>query len=562
MKFTKIAAAALALIMLAGCSAAEKTPGTASDPQNQQIKEEKIDNTYEYIKNAAEKTAGRESYEFKAVGFGTGNRYDENSEQIEYTYRKEYNFACRVIPEVKIEYGKVIMQDDHKSELDVREFILTNGEGNDVHMDNIRALYSTPLNIVSHEGFADFVKPDTQLSKSEDGYNYVEFCTDFGNLVEFSTGEIRGYDRSKPVMMRFYVDGEGFLCRMEYDTAVKQDGSGLVYTTSFEYKNLSDGAIPQRIGPEVSTAPAGEFPAGRDNSTLTADMIYRPEFTLTREEAAKYENSMAIGHYDAVALTSSGKVLHAGEDGHPDPATVEGWSDIVSIDNEVGGVAAVTSDGRVLLSGFETESYQNWDLSQFTDIKTVHLGRKTLYGLKNDGTVVATGENSFAVSGWSGITQLSVGGDGSDIVVGLKADGTVIAEGKGTEEAWGWTDIAMVSAGRYHVIALKNDGTAVACGKSDDNQDRGDRAVGDWSDLVAVKAGNMVSYGIKSDGTVVACGMDHYNVLRVTEWNRIVAIYTGNICAVGLRADGKFITVGGSNYDELDFKEENWNLIG
>ncbi len=562
MKLKRLAVLFLASLMLAGCGGT--APGTEGNgPTKQEAKDEKIDDVYAYITKAAEKTAARERYEFTAVGFGIGTHYDTSGEQVEeveHVYYNEYFYAAAG----EIGYIAVTRQSSHEAESTTREFMVFNGsEDNTRYLETVGTLYSVPLNIAAHPRFADYVTPQSELKKSEDGLNYVEFCTTFGNLVEFSTGEIRGYNISKPVMMRFYVDADGFLCRMEYDTAAKEDGTGDVYTNSFSYTELSDGAIPQDVHGFSEHTESREFPAGRDNSTLTADMIIRTPLTLTAEDARKYAGSMAIGHYDGIALTSDGRVLHAGEDGHPDPAVVEGWSDVVCIDNEVGGAAAVTSDGRVLLSGFETESYENWDLTQFTDIKTVGIGRKTLYGLKNDGTVVATGEEAYVVSGWSGIKELSVGGDGSDIVVGLKHDGTVIAHGMdGVLDANNWTDITQISAGRYHVAGLKSDGTAVACGRTDDKQDKGDRAVSGWSDLVYVRAGNMVTYGLKNDGTLVACGIDHYNVLRVTEWEHIVGIYTGNICAVGLRADGSLITVGGSNYDELAFKTEGWNLIG
>jgi hypothetical protein len=49
----------------------------------------------------------------------------------------------------------------------------------------------------------------------------------------------------------------------------------------------------------------------------------------------------------------------------------------------------------------------------------------------------------------------------------VKADGTVVATGYnpyGQCEVSGWSDIVAVSAGSYHTVGLKSDGTVVAVG--------------------------------------------------------------------------------------------------
>ena len=54
-------------------------------------------------------------------------------------------------------------------------------------------------------------------------------------------------------------------------------------------------------------------------------------------------------------------------------------------------------------------------------------------GIKKDGTVVFTGENTFGklnISDWTDITQVSVNGNHT---VGLKSDGTVIAVGDNSD---------------------------------------------------------------------------------------------------------------------------------
>jgi hypothetical protein len=90
-----------------------------------------------------------------------------------------------------------------------------------------------------------------------------------------------------------------------------------------------------------------------------------------------------------------------------------------------------------------------------------------MVGLKDGGTVVATGDNSWGqcnVGRWRGITQVAAG---YTCTVGAGDDGTVVAVGRkgfGESDVGTWTDIVQVAAGMSHMVGLKSDGTVVAAG--------------------------------------------------------------------------------------------------
>ena len=72
-----------------------------------------------------------------------------------------------------------------------------------------------------------------------------------------------------------------------------------------------------------------------------------------------------------------------------------------------------------------------------------------------------------------------------------------------------------VSAGDYHTVGLKADGTVVAVG---DNRN-GRCNVQGWSDIVAVSAGGgSHTVGLKADGTVVAVGSNSQGQCGVQDW--------------------------------------------
>ena len=73
-----------------------------------------------------------------------------------------------------------------------------------------------------------------------------------------------------------------------------------------------------------------------------------------------------------------------------------------------------------------------------------------------------------------------------------------------------WEQVAdreTVSAGSWHTVGLKSDGTVVAVGYNDYVQ----CDAADWTDIVAVSAGWYHTVGLKSDGTVESAG-DNYLV--------------------------------------------------
>ena len=138
--------------------------------------------------------------------------------------------------------------------------------------------------------------------------------------------------------------------------------------------------------------------------------------------------------------------------------------------------------------------------------------------------------------------------------VGLKADGTVIAVGSngwGQCDVSGWTDIVAISAGYYHTVGLRADGTVVTVGWNKDGQ----CDVSGWTDIVAISACGGYTVGLKADGTVVAVGSSKYGQYDVSGWTDIVAISAGSFYTVGLKADGTVVAVGHNEDGQCDVSD-------
>lgn len=301
---------------------------------------------------------------------------------------------------------------------------------------------------------------------------------------------------------------------------------------------------------------AGNAPAGNDdqtpggsNSGLTGNDKPNTDLIGGNTEPEKLTTAVALKYahcYDSkinrrIALNENGTPYVFVANGYSDHENAKQWTNLKGVEISAEVLYGVKKDGSlVVLTPAITLNKLNWDYSAFTDLIQVESAHNhAIYGLKSDGTVVATGDKAHDVSDWTDIVLLSAGGDSNNMIMGLKADGTVVIEGDDAVlGAAQWTDIVHISAGRFHAAGVKSDGTVVTVGrpyKAEDG-DKGEFDVSGWTDIVYVAAENQTTYGLKSDGTVVCTG---YNAKdSYAEWKDIICIYPSFNAIVGLKADG------------------------
>ena len=233
--------------------------------------------------------------------------------------------------------------------------------------------------------------------------------------------------------------------------------------------------------------------------------------------------------------------------GYSDHEKAMEWTGMKAVEISTEVLYGLKNDGTLtVLCPLLLRSKLNWDYSAFTDLIQIETSdNHAIYGLKKDGTVVATGDKAHNVSGWTDVVLLSAGGDSKNMIMGLKSDGTVLIAGdEAVLGAAQWTDIVHISAGRFHAAGVKSDGTVVTVGRPLDAEkgDVGEFDVSDWTDIVYVVAENQTTYGLKSDGTVVATGRNVKD--SYSKWTDILCIYAGFNGLVGLRSDGTLTCLG------------------
>ncbi|AEC01473.1 fimbrillin family protein [Parasphaerochaeta coccoides] len=308
----------------------------------------------------------------------------------------------------------------------------------------------------------------TMILKTDD----TLWATGWNNVGQLGDGTTD--DRSTPVPVWDSTDGSVKMTGVKEVSAggshtmiLKKDGT-LWATGDNQYGQLGDGTIITRTTPvqvKASTA---------DNDFMT-------------DVAA-----VSAGDYHTMILKKDGTLWATG-------------------DNQYGQLGDGTS-GAVNNKSTPVRVKDTSDGSGFmTDVAAVYAGTNHTMILKNNGTLWATGRNDFG--------QL---GDGTTGTVNNK--NTPVRVKDTTDGSGFMTDVAAVSAGGTHTMILKKDGTLWATGSSID----GKLGVGDYndrntpvqvssmgSDVAAVSAGKYHTMIVKKNGTLWATGNNVYGQLGV-----------------------------------------------
>lgn len=136
--------------------------------------------------------------------------------------------------------------------------------------------------------------------------------------------------------------------------------------------------------------------------------------------------------------------------------------------------------------------------------------------------------------------------------IALKSDGTVLGWGYGGEGQTtipaGLSGVAAISAGERHNLALKSDKTVVAWGYNNNGQSTVPTGL---TDVVAVSAGYRHSLALKSDGSVVAWGWNQYGQTDVPAGlTNVISVSAGERHSMALKSDGTIVGWGDDQYGQ------------
>lgn len=219
---------------------------------------------------------------------------------------------------------------------------------------------------------------------------------------------------------------------------------------------------------------------------------------------------------------------------------ISDWKDIIQIASGHQHVVGLKYDGTVVSKGLFTDP--NWE-----NINFIAAGWEHTVGIDSDNNIHIMGNISDELlqgindskGKWNNIISIDTGGGkanniiGKGHIVGLREDGTVIAFGDnqyGQCNVYGseWSDIIAISAGDWHTIGLKKDGTVVSTHPLNFESIPSISACNvygsEWKDIIAISAGCGTTIGLKKDGSIVSTGYNKQNQLPMNgdiNWRNI-----------------------------------------
>ena len=231
-----------------------------------------------------------------------------------------------------------------------------------------------------------------------------------------------------------------------------------------------------------------------------------------------------------------------------------GLSNIVTVAGGGSHSAALRNDGTVVAWGYNSYGQTNVPAG-LSNVVALAAGDRHNLALSDDGTIVAWGFNYYG--------QTNVPADLTNVVA--LAAGAITAWPCGTTERW-WPGVTIttvkrmcprassnavaVAAGGSHSLALRSDGTVEAWGRNTYGQVD---VPADLTNAVAIAGGAYHSLALRSDGTVEAWGRNNYGQTNVpVGLSNVVAIAGGDSHSLALRDDGTLVAWGYNYYGQTN----------
>lgn len=182
------------------------------------------------------------------------------------------------------------------------------------------------------------------------------------------------------------------------------------------------------------------------------------------------------------------------------------------------------------------------------------------HGRAQQGTVIAWGDNRIGQTavppGLSNVIAISAGEWHS---LALKADGTVVAWGADHGVPSDLTNVVVIAAAGFHNLALTGNGAVRAWGQNDHGQC--DVPPG-LSNVVALTGGWTHSLALLSDGTVVGWGRNSEGqATPPAGLADVVAINSGEYHNLALKADGTVVAWGWNGVGQTDVPPGLSNVV-
>lgn len=333
-----------------------------------------------------------------------------------------------------------------------------------------------------------------------------------------------------------------------HSLALNSDGG----VTAWGDNTFGQATVPDVLKSGVSSISAGEYHslALQGGSVVAWGSSTYGQNTVPTE-ARSGVTAISAGGEHCLALKNGGVLAWGYNEYGQSTVPPEAASDVIAIAAGLYHSLALKSDGSVVAWGYDGIYRQTTVPPGLTDVIAIAAGYGHSLALKRNGSVVAWGNADGAGQApvpnlaLNGVSAISAGNAYSMAVI----NGSVVVWGyneSGATPVAGLSGVTAISAGWFHRLYLKNDGSVVAWGDNLYGQATVPTSV--LAGVIAVAAGASHSLVLNGNGSVVSWGYNDYGQVSVpaAASSGVIAIAGGRSHALALKDNGSVLAWGQS----------------
>ncbi len=214
----------------------------------------------------------------------------------------------------------------------------------------------------------------------------------------------------------------------------------------------------------------------------------------------------------------------------------------------INSISVLTADRMFTHTGIDNPALDNFANYDIVDIDAFPYGNH-FAALTSSGTVISTSPD-YDLSAWKGIVKISVG---KFHIAALRWDGTVLS----THSSDGSTytrNITDIHSGFNMTATVSKSGEMhISSWDSSASQPYKNFVPADWKNARQISVGNQFIAGISSTGKMLFTGINTHGEDNFTdEWDDVVALSCGWRHVLGIKADGTLVATGSNSFSQTE----------
>lgn len=441
--------------------------------------------------------------------------YDDPEDVCDYDESgSAYTVAQKYLKTSYISYAEVFYEkEEYEEAIDLLEKAksIAQTSDSDIQESEDKYKYAYAKDLYTNQNYREALTFFLDLGSYEDSAKFVEKILDFN--LDFSADIL-------------YMAANQHYQAGQYWRTLSELHSIKEYPGSEELMKKSEQILRRDVATTISVGLNYSVAVKKDGTAIATG--YKNNAQPGDVDGKEWNNLVSIAGFSSftAGLKLDGEVITTNRSINHDIVSSEKWSNIVAISVGEAYIIGLRSDGTLVSAGHDLGDGQR-DVDEWANIVAIATGWRHTVGLDAAGNVFITGYGSSSQlnqiqknkENWTNIIAIAAGGGsnsspGRGHTVGLREDGSVVAVGDNTYNQCnveGWSDVIAIAAGDWFTVGLHSDGSISITTPNENLAQKENLYTGaciakDWSDIKEIAAGGGSIVGLYENGTTIAAG--------------------------------------------------------